>query len=129
MSGREEFSSVKIPFDNFHLYAKVWYMNKRFTKTFIGSFANTPDNHQAIKNLSTMLRKQGVRFRMFRYGRGPHRKAAWLKQVEHSIKTGTGWEGKYAAEHPNTRIYNSTYWRPRLQFCTRFDVYLEIKPV
>lgn len=109
------------------MYAKVWDMNKRFAKTFIGTFNNTPDNHQAVKNLSTMLRKQGVRFRMFRYGRGPQRKQIWEKQVANSVKTGTGWEGKYAAEHPNHRIWNSRHWRPRLQFCGRFDVYLEIK--
>jgi hypothetical protein len=103
-------------------------MNKQRTSTFIGSFANTPENHQAVKNLAAMLRKQGVKFRLRRYGRGKGRKEIWAKQVAYSVATGKGWEGKYAAEYPNTRFYNSRHWRPRLQFCGRFDVYLEIKP-
>lgn len=100
--------------------------NKRTSPNFLCSLPNTPENHAKVKNLSMALRKLGVKFRMFRYGRGTNRKAIWQKQVEHSVKTGKGWEGDYQQRCPNNNITNSNQWRPRLQFCERFDVYLEI---
>jgi hypothetical protein len=98
---------------------------KHTASTYFGTFSNTPENHAKIKSLSKALRATGVKFRMFRYGRGANRKAIWQKQVEHSVKTGKGWESKFA--NTSWMPWRSRQWRPRLMFCERFDVYLEIE--
>jgi hypothetical protein len=87
-------------------------MNTRKSDSYIGTMENNEHNWERVKALRRFYHIFDKQIKV--YGRGP-RKAVYKKLARNK----KNWESKF-----KWGFYSNRFYRPKLAYCQRFDMYL-----